>query len=139
MNSNSDSDVALVASPRSRAVIPFAVAALWQFVAWGGRISLLTEAERFDWWHWTRIGGSLVIGALLALVAIRKARGSFARSVAWVFLVFGVLTWSRSLWVNWTEPANSLAFNLMHTALAGVTWGLAAWCVSAVRTRAVSS
>ena len=109
--------------------VSFALAALWQFIAWGGRISLLTEADRFDWWNWTRIGGSLLMGVLLAFVEARGTTRALARRVAWLFLVFAVLLWGRSLMIVWTDASNSFAFSLVHTGLALVTWALAAWCV----------
>ena len=46
-------------------------AGIWQFVSWGGRISLLTDAEAVDQWNWFRIGGSLAVGA----DAVNSARG----------------------------------------------------------------
>ncbi|UCG41371.1 MAG: hypothetical protein JSV07_03710 [Acidimicrobiia bacterium] len=109
--------------------IAFGVAAIWQFVSWGGRISLLTEAERFDWMSWTRIGGSLVFGALLLLVALGGRRTGFAKWVAFGFLAFSLLTWGRSLMNVWGDPVNTMAFNLVHSVLAVTTWVLGVWTV----------
>lgn len=110
---------------RSRGLtVAFGAAGAWQFVSWGGRISLLTAAERFDWWSWTRIGGSLLFGALLVLAAIGGRRTAFAKGVAVGFLTFALLTWGRSLLLVWADDANTLAFNVVHTALAAVTWFL---------------
>ena len=111
----------------------FGAAAVWQFVSWGGRISLLTEAEMFDWWSWTRIGGSLLFGVLLLLAAIGGRRTGYAKGVALGFLIFALATWGRSLSNVWADEANTLAFNLVHTGLAGVTWILGAWTVVASR------
>ncbi len=113
----------------------FGAAALWQFVSWGGRISLLTEAEMFDLWSWTRIGGSLLFGVLLLLAAIGGRRTGFAKGVALGFWVFALATWGRSLANVWTDASNTLAFNLVHTALALVTWSLGGWTVVASRVR----
>jgi hypothetical protein len=110
----------------------FGVAAAWQFVSWGGRISLLTEADRFDQWNWARIGGSLLFGVLLGVVAIRGRHRS-AREVGVAFLVFSLLLWGRSLAIVWSDGDNSLGFRLVHTALAVVTWSLAAACFRASR------
>ncbi len=115
-----------------RARILFGMAAVWQMVSWGGRISLLTEAERFVAWNWARIGGSLVFAVLLAVVAVR-GRSRSAREVAVAFLVFAVLLWGRSLTLVWSDSDNTLAFNLVHTGLAVVTWALAVLCVGASR------
>ena len=117
-------------SARARAT--FGAAAAWQFVSWGGRISLLTEAEQFDGWNWARIGGSLVFGVLLGVIAVRGRRPS-AREVGVGFLVFSLLLWGRSLAMVWTDGDNSLAFNLVHSGLALVTWTLGALCVRASR------
>lgn len=117
-------------STRARAT--FGVTAAWQVVSWGGRISLLTEAERFDGWNWARIGGSLIFGTLLGVVAVRGRHRS-GQEVGLAFLAFAVVLWSRSLMMVWTDGTNSLAFNLVHTGLAIVTWTLAALCVRAAR------
>ena len=109
--------------------LAFGIAAVWQFVSWGGRIGLLTEAERFDWWSWTRIGGHLVFGALLLLVALGGRRTGFAKWTAFGFFAFALFTWGRSLINVWGDPVNTLGFNLVHTVLAVTTWVLGAWTV----------
>ncbi|NND84968.1 MAG: hypothetical protein HKN46_07440 [Acidimicrobiia bacterium] len=114
---------------RWRFRIAFGVAALWQFVSWGGRLSLLTDADRFDVWSWTRIGGSLVFGVLLLLIALGGRRTGFARWVAFGFLAFAFVTWGRSLVNVWGDPVNTLGFNLVHSVLAVTTWILGAWTV----------
>ncbi len=133
-------DTPMVLRPRDRVVL--VAAALWQVVAWGGRISLLTDAETSDWWNWFRIGGSLLVGVAVALVGIglvRRARP--ARVVAWAYLAVGLVTWTRSLVNVWTEP-NSTAFRLVHTGLALVTWGLgvaSVWVTSRAPERSVAT
>lgn len=110
-------------------------AAVWQFVSWVGRISLLTDAESVDPWNWFRIGGSLLVGALILLVGVGLVRRrGVATAIAWAYLLVGLVTWSRSLFNVWTEP-NTLGFRLVHTALALVTWGFG---IAAVRITAVA-
>lgn len=110
-------------------------AGVWQFISWGGRITLLTEAETFDFWNWFRIGGSLLLGALVLLVGLGLVRSqSLARAFAWAYLAVALITWSRSLYINLTEP-NTLAFRLMHVALALVTWSLGLMAVRATAER----
>ena len=112
----------VVLGPRDRLVL--LGAALWQVIAWGGRISLLTDAETSDWWNWFRIGGSLAAGLAVGLVGLGILRGArAARLAAWAYLVVGLITWSRSLLTVWTEP-NSMGFRVVHMLLALVTWGL---------------
>jgi hypothetical protein len=108
-------------------------AGVWQFISWGGRITLLAEAEAFEFWNWFRIGGSLLLGTAVLLVGLGLVRSpALARGFAWAYLAVALVTWSRSLWVNLTEP-NTLGFRLMHVALALVTWTLG---VLAVRSTA---
>lgn len=106
-------------------------AGLWQFVTWGGRIGLLTDAESFDPWNWFRIGGSLVLGLAVLIVGLGLVRSpTFGRAAAWAYLLVAIATWGRSLYVNLTEP-NSVSFRLMHLALALVTWTLGVLAVRA--------
>lgn len=108
-------------------------AGIWQFVSWGGRISLLTDAETGDPWNWFRIGGSLAVGAAVLAVGLGLVRRhAVARISAWAYLVVGLVTWSRSLVNVWTEP-NTLGFRLVHTALALATWLLGVVAVAVVR------
>lgn len=106
-------------------------AGVWQFISWGGRITLLTEAETFDFWNWFRIGGSLLLGTAVLLVGVGLVRlPALARGFAWAYLAVALVTWSRSLWFNLTEP-NTVAFRVMHVALALVTWTLGVLAVRA--------
>lgn len=114
---------------RWRFRLAFGLAAAWQLASWGGRISLLTEADRFDWGSWARIGGSVMFGVLLLLVALGGRRTGFSKWVAVGFLAFALVTWGRSLLGVWDDPANSLGFNLVHTGLAATTWVLGGWTV----------
>ena len=108
-------------------------AGIWQFVSWGGRISLLTAGETADPWNWFRIGGSLAVGAAVLAVGLGLVRRrSLALAIAWAYLLVGLATWSRSLFNVWTEP-NTLGFRLVHTALALATWLLGVVAVTVVR------
>ena len=55
-------------------------AAVWTFIAWGNRIGLLTGDEASDPWTWIRVGGSLLFGVALAVIAVvlwaREAAGA---------------------------------------------------------------
>ena len=67
-------------------------AAIWTFIAWGNRISLLTGDESSDPWTWIRVGGSLLFGMALAVIAVVLWRGKpLVRWMAGVFVGFGVL------------------------------------------------
>lgn len=113
--------------------VALVAAGIWQFVSWGGRISLLTDAETVDPWNWFRIGGSLLVGAAVLAVGIGLVRRRpVALALAWAYLLVGLVTWSRSLVNVWTEP-NSLGFRLVHTALALTTWVLGVVAVAVVR------
>jgi hypothetical protein len=108
-------------------------AGIWQFVSWGGRISLLTDAEAVDPWNWFRIGGSLAVGAAVLAVGIGLVRRPVvAIVITWAYLLVGLATWSRSLFGVWSEP-NTLGFRLVHTALALATWTLGVVAVAVVR------
>lgn len=97
----------------------------WTALSWGGRVGLLTDAESSDAGSWARIGGSILIG-LLAAAAFFTGRA--ARPMAWIFALWTLGVWSRSLWVVWSEP-NTLGFQMVHTVLAAVWFGLAALAV----------
>lgn len=97
----------------------------WTLISWGGRIGLLTDADAADFASWARIGGSIVIGLATAVCFIA---GRFQRPMSVVFALWTVFVWVRSLVTVWTEP-NSLAFQLVHTALAVVWFALAVGAV----------
>jgi hypothetical protein len=105
-------------------VLPVALLA-WTAISWGGRIGLLTDAEGAQVTTWLRVGGSLLVGLATAWSTWRRPAGH--RIVAGVFVGWTVLLWARALVVNWIDPP-SLAFALVHTALAAV-WFLLAWWV----------
>jgi hypothetical protein len=97
----------------------------WTLVSWGGRIRLLTDVDANDLWSWARIGGSFVVGVVAGLAMIL---GKGGRPMAVLFAVWTVPIWARSLFTVWTET-NTIGFRLVHTALAGVWFGLVAWSV----------
>ena len=105
-------------------VLPVALVA-WTAISWGGRIGLLTDAEGAQFTTWARVGGSIVIGLLTAWSTWRRPAGH--RIVAGAFVGWTVVLWGRALVVNWIDPP-SLAFALVHTALA-IVWFLLAWWV----------
>lgn len=109
-----------------------ALAALWQFASWGGRVSLLTEGGA-DRWDWIRIGTGVGLGVFLAVVALWKdASFDFTEKVASSYLVLSIIVWGRSSLAVWSE-ANTLSFRLVHTLLALVTFFLGVALVRAVK------
>lgn len=97
---------------------------VWTLVAWGGRIGLLTEGEATAW-DWLRIGGSIVIGLAAGAVLYLSEPGTLRSVVLYVFGVWTVVIWGRSLVINWMG-SGSLPFKLVHTALA-IGFFLLAW------------
>lgn len=100
---------------------------VWTLAAWGGRIGLLTSGEGIG--AWVRIGGSLLIGLFAAATLAFPQLESARRPALLVFSVFTVLTWVRSLTVNWIGEG-SLPFKLVHTGLALGFFALAWWAYS---------
>lgn len=116
----------LTTNRRRRAL---AVAILvWTLVAWGGRIGLLTGAE--EWTSTLRIGGSLLIGVVTATVLIAPPLANVRRPVLYIFAIWTVVLWTRSLIVNWMG-SGSLGFKLVHTILAVGFYLIAWWAVAA--------
>lgn len=95
----------------------------YTLLSWGGRIGLLTDADAADAWSWVRIGGSFAVGILTWACLVS---GRLVRPAAFGFAGFTAVVWTRSLVTVWTDPANTLGFNLVHTALAAL------WVVLAV-------
>lgn len=109
---------------------------LWTAIAWGGRIGLLVGGE--DLWAWLRIGGSMLIGAAAAGSLLVPRMRAWRRPTLFLFSIWTVVLWSRSLIVNWVG-SGSLAFKLVHTALAVGFFALALWAgYSAARGDAIS-
>lgn len=109
-----------------------AASAVWQFISWGGRVSLLGEAGATRW-DWIRIGTGVGLGVLLAVIALWKdATLDFQEKVASSFLFLTIIVWGRSLLNVWSET-NTLGFRLIHTVLALVTFFLGVALVKAVR------
>jgi len=90
-------------SPHQLTLSIFWLAGGWTLLVWGGRIGLLTGAERVDPASWFRIGGSIAFG------------------IALVFL--GVLMWRTDSPSGWSEPAS----------FANLIFSLAVWLPSAAR------
>lgn len=103
-----------------------AAIAAWTLLAWGGRIGLLTSDEGIG--AWIRIGGSLVIGLFAAAALVFPQLEAVRKPSLYVFAIFTVVLWARSLFVNWTGDG-SVPFKLVHTVLALGFFGLAAWAV----------
>lgn len=99
---------------------------VWTLVSWGGRIQLITAPEAGDPWALVRIGGSLLVGVATAVALWRAPDRTTA--LRWVFVVWTVVLWSRSLVVTWIDPP-SIAFGLVHTVLAA-GWAWLAWGVA---------
>ena len=109
-----------------------ALAAVWQFASWGGRVSLLTEGGA-DRWDWIRIGTGVGLGVFLAVVALWKdVSFDFTEKVASSYLLLSILVWGRSSLAVWSEP-NTLSFRLVHTVLALVALFFGVALVRAVR------
>jgi hypothetical protein len=87
----------------------------WTVVAWGGRIGLLTDGVGSA--DFLRIGGSLLIGLATALALAMPSVRLRALPMYYVFCVWNVVLWGRSLVVNWTGTG-SLPFKLVHAVLA---------------------
>lgn len=99
---------------------------LWTLLAWGGRIGLLTSDEGVG--AWVRIGGSLLIGLFTAAALVIPRLEPVRRPTLYVFALFTVALWIRSLVVNWTGDG-SMPFKLVHTVLALGFFALSAWAV----------
>lgn len=104
-----------------------AAIAIWTLVAWGGRIGLLNSDEGVG--AWVRIGGSLLIGLFTAAALVIPQLETIRRPTLYVFALFTVVLWTRSLVVNWVGDG-SLPFKLVHTVLALGFFGLALWSVA---------
>lgn len=100
----------------SRRIVGWAIL-VYTLASWGGRIGLLTDVDGGNLWSWVRIGGSFVVGIVTWLSFVTNR---WQRPMAFFFAGFTTLIWIRSLVVVWTEPANSLAFNMVHTGLAAL-------------------
>lgn len=103
-----------------------AAAAVWTFIAWGNRIGLLTGDEASDPWTWIRVGGSLLFGLGLAVIAVVLWRGKpLVRWMAGVFVGFGILMlviWLRSAFSVLGDD-ESVAFKVVHIVLAAISIG----------------
>lgn len=107
-------------------------AAVWTFIAWGNRIGLLTGDERNDPWTWIRVGGSLILGVLLTIVAVLLWRGGepagWMRVVFAVFLVLMLVIWTRSA-ISVLSGDESVSFKVVHVVLAVISVGFGALLV----------
>lgn len=102
----------------------------WTLIAWGGRMGLLTGGE--DWWAWVRIGGSMLIGSVAALSLVVPRLRPLKRPVLYLFAVWSVLVWTRSVIAVWAG-SGSTAFKLVHTGLALGFYLIAGWAVTSAR------
>lgn len=87
----------------------------WTLLAWGGRVVLLSTGD--DWSDLVRIGGSVVVGVVTALVIWFARSGRVIRPVVYLFAAWTVVIWGRSMWVNWSG-GGTLPFKMVHTVLA---------------------
>lgn len=117
-------------SMRSRIILGLAII-VWTGIAWGGRIGLMTGEE--DWTSALRVGGSLLIGLLAGLVLLVPRLEAVRRPMLYIFVVWTVVLWTRSLFVNWTG-SGSMPFKLVHTVLGIGFFGLA-WLAARSATR----
>lgn len=101
-------------------------AAVWTFIAWGNRIGLLTGDERSEPWTWIRVGGSLLFGAILLVVALMLWRGGepagWMRAVFVSFLVLMLAIWTRSA-ISVLGGDESIGFKVVHVVLALISVG----------------
>jgi hypothetical protein len=92
-------------------------------IAWIGRVILLTPGDY--WLDWARVVGSLAVGLIAGLLLIIPVPRGWARTGIYVFSVWTIVVWARSLLVNWMG-SGTMAFKLIHTALA-LGFGLLVW------------
>ncbi len=102
--------------------------------AWGGRIGLLSPAD--DLADFIRVAGSILIGALTAVVLVVPQLYAWRRRALFVFAGWTAAIWLRSLVVN-LGGSGTLAFKLVHTILALGFFGLAWWAWSFARSHPV--
>ncbi len=108
----------------------------WTLIAWGGRVGLLAVGD--DWSDRARIAGSVLVGLVATAALWLGASGRIARWVLYLFAIWTVVVWTRSMLVNWMG-SGTIAFKLVHTVLALGFFGLAWWAVSFARGNLVSS
>ena len=101
-------------------------AAIWTFIAWGNRISLLTGDEASEPWTWIRVGGSLLFGMALAVIGFVLWWGRpLSPWMARVFVGFAALmlvVWIRSA-ASVLTGDESVAFMAVHVVLASISIG----------------
>ena len=107
-----------------------AVILVWATVTWGGRIGLLTGPEAAEPAVWLRIVGSLATAGAAGIALLVRHR--WMRPAAWAYAATAAVIWSSSLISVWADGSTSVAFRLVHTALAVVSLALAAAVVFAV-------
>lgn len=96
---------------------------VWTLIAWGGRVGLLAVGD--DWFDWTRIIGSVLIGVVTAIVLLAPRLREWSQPVLYVFSIWTVLIWTRSMIVNWAG-SGTIGFKMVHTLLA-FGFGLLVW------------
>lgn len=98
---------------------------LWAVFTWGGRIGLLVGDEATM--AKVRIGLSLFVAAVAVVAS--AARATWLRPAVGVYSIATALVWSTSVFSVLGDPSSTLAFKLVHIALATVSIGIAvlAW------------
>lgn len=115
-------------SPHQLTLSIFWIAGGWTFLVWGGRIGLLTGAERADPASWFRIGGSIAFGVTLVFLGFLMWRtespSGWSEPASFANLVFNLAVWLPSAGRVLTGEATA-AFKAVHVALAVTSVGLA--------------
>lgn len=119
-------------SPYQLTLSVFWLAGGWTLLIWGGRIGLLTGAERSDVASWFRIGGSITFGVTFVLLAILMWRtespSGWSAPASWAYLAFNVAVWLPSV-LRVVPGDASPVFKTVHVVLAVISLAIAVTAV----------
>ena len=119
-------------SPHQQTLSIFWLAGGWTLIVWGGRIGLLTGAERVDPASWFRIGGSIAFGITLVFLGLLMWRtespSGWSEPASFANLIFNLAVWLPSAAGVVTGDATA-AFKAVHVVLAVTSVALATWAV----------